>query len=59
MSQEIVKTPGKKNSVLGPVRDNGSCIREIILERQKKKKKKKVFGEGANSRPVSQIVMLM
>lgn len=37
MSQEIVKTPGKKNSVLGPVRDNGSCIREIILERQKKK----------------------
>lgn len=58
MSPEIVKTPGKKNSVLGPVRDNGSCIREIILERQKKQKQK-VFGEGANSRPVSQIVMLM
>ena len=58
MSQEIVKTPGKKNSVLGPVRDNGSCIREIILERQKKQKQK-VFGECANSRPVSQIVMLM
>ena len=58
MSPEIVKTPGKKNSVLGPVRDNGSCIREIILERQKKKNQK-VFGEGANSRPVSQIVMLM
>lgn len=57
MSQEIVKTPGKKNSVLGPVRDNGSCIREIILERQKKKGGG--FGEGANSRPVSQIVMLM
>ena len=43
MSQEIVKTPGKKNSVLGPVRDNGSCIREIILERQKKKKKKGIW----------------
>lgn len=57
MSQEIVKTPGKKNSVLSPVRDNGSCIREIILERQKKKGGG--FGEGANSRPVSQIVMLM
>ena len=41
MSPEIVKTPGKKNSVLGPVRDNGSCIREIILERQKKKKTKR------------------
>ena len=43
MSPEIVKTPGKKNSVLGPVRDNGSCIREIILERQKKKKPKGIW----------------
>lgn len=53
MSQEIVKIPRKKNSILGPVRDNGSCIRETILERQKRKG----FGEGANSRPVSQIVI--
>ena len=37
MSQAIVKMLGKKNSILGPVRDNGSCIRETILERQKER----------------------
>ena len=40
MSQEIVKKPGKKNSIPGPVRDNGSCIHlsiEKLLERQKER----------------------
>ena len=35
------------------------AVSEKLSLRDKKKKKKKVFGEGANSRPVSQIVMLM
>lgn len=43
MSQEIVKKPGKKNSIPGPVRDNGSCIHPSIEKLYLRDKKKGIW----------------